>query len=127
MLFVDGQPQQQGPIGIAYSSSTDVIFEQAIRDAATPLVSAQEIEQAAMVHEVGHLLSLVNLTYHSPRPHEDPNHPGHSSDPNSVMYWAIDNVGVATLLGGHTQPPTGFDPDDLADLNDVKAGKLGPH
>jgi len=66
----------------------------------------------------------VNLGYHSPRPHEDPQHPGHSNDPNSVMYWAVDNVGVATLLGGHTAPPTDFDPDDRADLSDIRRGEL---
>ena len=129
LLFVDGQSEHQGAIGVAFDSSSAVVFEQAIRDAATPLITPQDIERADVVHEVGHLLSLVNLTYKSPRNHEDPDpaHAGHSSDPNSVMYWAIDNVGVATLLGGHTAPPTTFDADDLADLSDVKGGKLGPH
>ncbi len=127
LLFVDGSSDHEGAIGAAFNASSAVIFEDAIRQAATPLVSAQEIERSTMIHEVGHLLSLVNLTYRSPRPHEDPDHPGHSNDPNSVMYWAVDNVGVATLLGGHTAPPTTFDADDLADLSDVRAGKLGPH
>jgi hypothetical protein len=40
------------------------------------------------------------------------------------MYWAVDNVGVASLLGGRTAPPTDFDADDKADLADVKLGRL---
>lgn len=125
ILFLNGEPKDGGAIGIAYASSSMVIFTQRIRGAATPLVSAESIEKAAAVHEVGHLLSLVNLGYTSPRDHADPEHPSHSKNPGSVMYWAVDNVGVATLLGGRTEPPNDYDGDDRADLADVKAGKLG--
>jgi hypothetical protein len=127
LLFVDGHSEHEGAIGMALDSSSAVIFEQSVRDAASALITAQEIERSVMIHEVGHLLALVNLTYRSPRDHEDPNHPGHSNDPKSVMYWAIDNIGVATLLEGQTSPPTTFDADDLADLADLRAGRLGSH
>jgi hypothetical protein len=124
LIFVNGQPNPSGPIGVAYNASSDVIFEEAIRGASTPLVTVQEIEQACVVHEVGHILSLVNIGYTSPRPHEDSQHPGHSNNPGSVMYWAVDNVGVANLLGGRTAPPDNYDSDDRADLKDVQNRKL---
>ena len=111
-------------IGAAYSSSAFAVFKQSIESAATPLVSAEEIEDSVIVHEMGHVLALVNIGYTSPRDHEDPNHPGHSKNPGSVMYWAVDNVGVVGLLGGHMRPPTTFDADDLADLRDLRDGKL---
>ncbi len=126
ILFVDGQPDRQGPIGIAYSASTDVIFEQVVRDIATPLVPAQSIEEAVVIHEVGHILSLINEGYTSPRKHEDAQHEGHSNNQGSVMYWALDNSGVVQLLGGRTKPPDDYDADDRADLRDVRDGKLKP-
>jgi hypothetical protein len=126
LLFVDGQPPKEGALGIAYSASAAALFADQIDEAATVLVTAEAIERGATVHEVGHLLSLVNLGYTSPRDHEDPNHKGHSDNAGSVMYWAIDNVGVVGLLGGSSDPPTAFDPDDRADLADVQTGKLRP-
>jgi hypothetical protein len=126
LLFVNGKADS-GALGTAYNASSDILFEQSIRGASDGVVTAQEIEQSAVIHEVGHILSLVNEGYTSPRPHEDSQHPGHSNDPKSVMYWVIDNVGVATLLGGRTVPPNDYDSDDRADLNDVRNKKLIPH
>lgn len=123
LLFVDGTPPKDGAIGIAFSGSSAAIFSDQVADAATLLVSAAAIERADTVHEVGHLLSLVNLGYRSSRDHEDPGHRGHSDNPRSVMYWAVDNVGVASLLGGRTEPPTAFDADDLADLAAIRSGR----
>lgn len=126
VLYVDGSySEQSDALGLAYDSSTYAVFAEKIREsAATPLVPAASIEQAVVVHEMGHVLALVNLGYTSPRDHEDPDHRGHSSDPNSVMYWAMDNVGVANLLGGRADPPDDFDADDRADLEDLKSGRL---
>ena len=124
VLFVDGTPPKRDAIGTTYSSSAAAIFVDQIADVSTLLVTAAAIERAATVHEVGHLLSLVNFGYRSPRNREDPEHPGHSKNQRSVMYWAVDNVGVVTILGGRTEPPTQFDRDDLADLADIRAGKL---
>jgi hypothetical protein len=126
VLYVDGSfAEDERSLGVSFNSSMYAIFIEQIRDAAaTPLVSAETIERAVAVHEMGHVLALVNIGYRSPRNHEDPNHPGHSSNGDSVMYWAVDNVGVASLVGGRTGPPTQFDDDDLADLEDLKSGRL---
>ena len=126
VIYVNGSyAKEQDALGLAYNSSTFVVFAEQIREAAaTPIVSATSIEQAVVVHEMGHVLALVNLGYASPRDHEDPDHRGHSDNPSSVMYWAMDNVGVANLLGGRTAPPDDFDADDRADLDDLKSGRL---
>ena len=122
VLYADGSTGNT--IGAAYSSSAFAVFKQAIESAATPLVTAEEIEDSVIVHEAGHVLALVNIGYKSPRDHEDPQHEGHSKNSKSVMYWAVDNVGVVGLLGGSTKPPTSFDADDLADLRDLRDGRL---
>jgi hypothetical protein len=126
LLYLNGSfAEDDDALGLAYSSSASVVFIEQIREAAaTPLVSSASIERAVLVHEVGHVLALVNIGYTSPRPHEDPQHPNHSNNANSVMYWAMDNVGVANLLGGQTSPPSDFDADDRADLADLKSGRL---
>jgi hypothetical protein len=125
LQFVDGRFEDEGAFAVAYSASEVAMFVDHMRDAATLLVGASALERAALIHELGHLLSLVNLGYTSPRDREDPAHPKHSTNPDSVMFWAVDNVGILTLLGGRAQPPTAFDADDLADLADVRAGRLG--
>jgi hypothetical protein len=126
ILYVDGVfADDETSLGVSFNASMYAMFVEQIRQAAaTPLVSGEEIERAVLVHEMGHILALVNIGYESPRRHEDPSHAGHSNNPDSVMYWAVDNVGVANLVGGRTSPPTQFDPDDLADLEDLKQGRL---
>lgn len=124
--YVNGEPSSPGPIGVAYSSSAVVVYIKTVRDNATPIVSADAVEKTVLIHEVGHILSLINQTYKSPRNHEDPEHPGHSKNQESVMFWQVDSVGVFSFFGRlNTAPPTAFDADDKADLRDVGAGKLG--
>ena len=59
--------------------------------------SVEDVENSVLVHEVGHLLGLVNL-YQSPVDHEDPDHPGHSNNDESVMYWAIESADVSNFI-----------------------------
>jgi hypothetical protein len=124
ILYVDGR-SEEGWLGVAFRSGSAAIAIETLREGGLPTVPAEAVEKAAIVHEVGHLLSLVNIGYRSPRDHEDPSHPSHSKSLNSVMYHAVDDVGVYAIFRGLNRlPPTDFDGDDRADLADVKAGKL---
>ena len=67
------------------------------------------------MHEVGHLLGLVDLVLETGR--QDPEHPGHSRNRGSVMYFAVESTLVGDLLGGG--PPTRFDDADRADLRAI--------
>lgn len=123
MLYLDGRySDDSGALGVAYGATSFAIFADAIEDAATPLASAERIERAVMVHELGHLLGLVNIGYDSPREREDPEHPNHSTNEGSVMHWAIEVDVVSTILKG--PPPDDFDEADRADLADIKSGRL---
>jgi hypothetical protein len=127
LLFLDGT-YQQGVLGAAFSRETRsgevvesgpiVIFSQAIRNGCGPLsgclTGVDSIFRAVLVHEFGHAMGLVNNGIDMVRPHEDPNYPGHSSNRNSVMYWAVETSDVFNLFRGG--PPTEFDADDKADL-----------
>ena len=74
------------------------------------------------MHEAGHLLGLVNLVYTSPIDHEDPDNPGHSSNEDSVMYWAIESTSIGNFISGSI--PDEFDDDDKFDLNGMADGSI---
>jgi hypothetical protein len=115
ICYVDGTfAENVGALAVAFSASSAAIFRDRINDATTSLVLEPEIERSVIVHEVGHLLALVNIGYRSRFDHEDPQHPHHSNNPDSVMYWAVEDVSVRNILRGG--PPSDFDDADRADL-----------
>lgn len=115
IAYLDGHlADDPNALGVAFAATAAALFPDRINEALTALVRAGAIERSVLLHEVGHLLSLVNVGYRSSVDHEDPEHPGHSSNRESVMYWAVEDVSVTTLLRGG--PPDRFDDADLADL-----------
>jgi hypothetical protein len=117
LLFVHGSfGSDDSVLGVAVRGDAAAIFIDQVNGASTPLVGSGGIETAAVTHEVGHLMGLVDLFLHTGR--QDPDHPGHSTNSDSVMYWAVESNLVAdVLLGG---PPTNFDSADLADLRAIR-------
>jgi hypothetical protein len=101
-------------LGTAFAASAAVIFRDRIDEATSALVLASEIERSVLTHEAGHLLALINIGYQSRFAHEDPGHPKHSNNPDSVMYWAVEDLSLKDLLTGG--PPSDFDAADRADL-----------
>ncbi|HLC76860.1 MAG TPA: hypothetical protein VJH04_01510 [archaeon] len=120
MMFLNGQYESAGALGVAFKASTAALFVERINDATSALVLYAQIEKAVAVHELGHLMGLVNINYASERPHEDPQHKGHSSNQDSVMFWAVEDVTINTIL--NFGPPSEFDSDDLFDLQKIKDG-----
>ncbi len=105
-------------LGISVRSDVAAVFPDRVDGAAGLFVDAGSIENAVTTHEAGHLLGLVDLFLSTGR--ADPDHPGHSSNPGSVMYYAVESTLVASILGGG--PPTEFDAADLADLAAIRNG-----
>lgn len=126
VLYVAGSHHHDGggeteAIGLAFSASTIALFPDRWSGLGTLLGSSRAIERAVLVHELGHLLGLVNLTYTSDIAHEDPDHEGHSSNQGSVMHWAIESTLIGQFFTG--PPPDRFDADDHADLEGLRTGK----
>ena len=123
-LFPKGTYDDASVLGVAVDASTVAVFRDSIDDSVNFLgrPSADEIERAVTVHEAGHLLGLVNLVYQSPIDHEDPDHPGHSSNEDSVMYWAIESNSIGNVFSGNI--PDEFDADDKSDLAGMASGEL---
>jgi hypothetical protein len=126
VLYVAGSHAQDGSqtnaIGVAYSASTIAIFPQRWQGMASLLGSSEAIERAVLVHELGHLLALVNLGYTSDIDHEDPEHPGHSANEDSAMYHAVETTLIGQVFSG--PPPATFDEADRADLEGLRTGRL---
>ncbi|MGQ0616713.1 MAG: hypothetical protein ACT4PW_06935 [Acidimicrobiia bacterium] len=119
LLFLEGVFEgSAGVLGVAVRGDTAAIFSDAISASGGLLSGSGPIENAVVTHEVGHLLGLVDVYRQTGR--ADPDHPGHSSNPGSVMYWAVESSLIGSLLGEF--PPTEFDQADLADLAAIRSG-----
>ena len=123
-LFPSGTHEDNSVLGVAVDASTVAIFKDSVEEAEGLFgrPSSEEVERAVSVHEAGHLLGLVNLVYTSPIDHEDPDHPHHSSNEDSVMYWAIESNDVGNFIFGNI--PDEFDADDKSDLEGMASGSL---
>jgi len=119
LLFLHGRwHESDNVLGVAVRGDTAAVFVDGVEEAASPLVGAGAIEEAATMHEVGHLLGLVDLYLDTGR--ADPEHPGHSSNRGSVMYWAVESTLITDVLAGG--PPRELDQDDLRDLATIRGG-----
>ncbi|MEC8875099.1 MAG: hypothetical protein VYE50_00805 [Candidatus Thermoplasmatota archaeon] len=123
ILYLNGEYEDNDQtLGLAYTGSSFVLFKEKIEEAELVFISAEEVERSVIVHEYGHLLGLINNGYESPHDHEDPEHPYHSNNEESVMYWSIETLDIFKQLDG--SPPDNFDSDDLDDLRLMREGKL---
>lgn len=119
LLFLRGTFEgDTGVLGVAVRGDVAAVFLDRVEAAAGLLGSSAGVEVAVTTHEVGHLLGLVDLVLDTGR--ADPDQPGHSRNPGSVMYWAVESDVVGQLLGAN--PPRDFDTDDRADLARIRAG-----
>lgn len=114
----DGLQDAGNAIGVAVRGDVFAVFTGKVRSSGSPLVDPATVEQAVAVHEIGHLLGLVDIAIDRDR--DDPEHPFHSPNRGSVMFWAIETDLVGQVLGG--PPPRTFDADDLADLAALRNG-----
>ncbi len=123
LVYLDGQlAGESDTLGVAYKASAAAIFRDRIDRATTAAVQATAIERAVITHEAGHLLALVNLGYESPHDREDPNSRGHSTESDSVMRAAVEDLSLIALLAGG--PPDDFDEFDRDDLDGLRQGRF---
>jgi hypothetical protein len=95
--------ENSNTLGIAYSSSSMVIFEKTIQDNSGGIgeASATNVEEAVSKHEFGHILGLVNLGTPMVNNHQDETHGKHCTNADCLMYYATETGALfGNILGG---------------------------
>lgn len=117
VMVLSGRHENDGVVGVSFNASSFAIFTEQLGGGLLGLNYAT-YEEAVVVHELGHLFGLVNLTGHGAF-HEDPAHPGHSTNQGSVMFWAVETTVVGDVFEGG--PPRDFDADDEQEMAAIRA------
>ena len=96
------------------------IFKDVVSAAGGTSNEQKYVEQAVVVHEVGHAVGLVNNGLPMVTNHEDSGHPKHNSNSQCVMYWQTEsNSTILSALSNFIIAGTLnlFATDSVADAN----------
>ncbi len=102
VLYLDGAWKEENVLGLSYGGDRIVIFMQTIINVSRRSQNLQphDIESSVLVHEFGHLLSLVGRGYQSD--HEDPEYRHHCDESAGPCVMAAD---VEVSVGRFSVPP----------------------
>lgn len=107
-FFADADFAENGKdskvLGIAYGSTSMVIFEKTIREFSGGLTSppVSTLESTVINHELAHILGLVNNGTPMQTVHQDEAHGRHCNDKNCLMYYAAETSDIiGNLVGGN--------------------------
>jgi hypothetical protein len=137
ILFVDGHSARDSDssliLGLAWSNTHLVMFKDTIdntcKGGLTPPLFEEEVcegaEYAIWLHELGHVMGLVNAGLPMVADHQDEEHGAHDASEDCVMYWAFEgealvNVVRDSIVNGNGARP-GFDAACLADIEAVRS------
>lgn len=108
VLIVDGgstSDNENGQVlGVAYRNTSVALFGANIEanSGGIGLPSKTTLETTVLEHEFGHILGLVNIGSPLQSNHEDGAHPGHCTETDCLMYFAVETSNfVGNLLGGN--------------------------
>lgn len=139
MVLPGAHEEGAAVLGAAWDHHHIAVFadavDEACRDDAPTTWSPTRLQRVCdvtatglLLHELGHILGLVDDGTPMVVDHEDPEHPHHDLRPGCAMYWAYDGVGLAEELHGREDPTDrpGLCDESLADLAAVREGRAEP-
>jgi len=113
VMVLDGayanDTEESKRLAMAYSGSSIAVFADTIQSTcdyalifeSDPAVKAGLCEAmfgTALVHELGHLLGLVDEGTAMVEDHLDPDHRGHCTNPECIMHWSAEQGKIADLV-----------------------------
>ena len=119
ILFVDGKYNTDTAtsftLGTAYRNTSCVIYESSVRHLSNGvnLPNRTDLETTVILHELCHLLGLVNLGSTMQTEHRDEAHGKHCDNEDCLMYWQTENNVMNNTVPGNVP---GLDANCLADL-----------
>ncbi len=130
-LFLDGKYEREGVAGLAFAADGWAIFKGTIRDITCTNnalvcdgVREWRVTRSVAIHEAGHLFGLVNcpLEMQTDREatHQGDSGECHSSNEDSVMYWAVEVRRGLNNLIMEEEVPWQFDQNDVNDARAVQ-------
>lgn len=124
VFFLNGRAQESANIiGLHISNTqTMAIFKEVVESSGSGLVQ-KYVEQATLVHEIGHAVGLVNNGIAMVANHEDTAHARHCLNPKCVMYYQNEGAtALANFLQDRVSNPDLVMLDDAC-LKDVTTHK----
>lgn len=104
LLVVDGDfeknEEDSFTIGAAYRNTSLVLFGSQIEKNSGGIrrPSKSNLETTVVLHEMGHLLGLVNVGSEMVEPHEDEAYDHHCDNEDCLMYWAIETNSIFNYM-----------------------------
>jgi len=116
VLFTNGDHINNKILGMAYKNTSAVIFGKAIRENSNleGKLTRMELETAVLLHEMGHLLGLVNKGSEMESGHADTVHETHCANPRCLMYYSTETKKLSLVLLKGNIPE--LDEDCIRDL-----------
>lgn len=132
VLWIDGHDDDDGAggsiLGLAWGNRHIAMYHDTIeRICGSSLIMREQVCESAQyhvwLHEVGHVIGLVDNGLPMVTDHRDPDHGAHDVNDACIMYWAFDgesgiDILREQLLGGG--PTIDFDAECLADIAAVR-------
>ena len=123
VIYVDGSYEDENVLGVAWANRHLVMFSGTLENSCDrPLVGeslCEVAESTVLLHELGHVVGLVDNGVDMVEPHADEEHGAHDESDECVMYWAYEGVGVIDVLASRltgSSPELDFGPNCKADL-----------
>lgn len=104
ILFTNGVHPGNKILGMAYRNTSAVVYGKAIRKYSSMKgrLTHHELETAVVLHEIGHLLGLINKGSEPQSKHIDPAFPDHCNNRKCLMYHSVETRSLSsTLLTGN--------------------------
>lgn len=131
IMLLDGSYIRDGRtvLGVAWSHTHVAIFDDTIETSCATSGNGngdpvrdrvcENTELGILIHEVGHLLGLVDNGLEMQRDHRDEDHGYHDDDPDCVMHWLYDGPELSSRIDAPSVDDVellGFGPECLEDI-----------